>query len=94
MTSERKARSGTAEHVVRTADGGYISLRLTRKRAMDAMCTECMGFEDNPKDCTAKLCPLYPFRAKTFETRKGTQNRPAGSSGKKTSSRSKVMRAS
>ena len=64
-------RTGNVDHTVRTADGRYIELRLTRKLAMACMCTECLGFHDNPADCTATLCPLYPFRAKTLRTRRG-----------------------
>lgn len=73
---KRKPRSGSVYHTVRTADGRYRELRLTRKVAMAAFCSECMGFEENPADCTSKLCPLYPFRAKTLETRRGTMDHP------------------
>ena len=66
-------RKATVAHTVRTADGLHIELRLTRKLAMACMCTECLGFEDNPADCTAHLCPLYPFRAKTLVTRRGAK---------------------
>ena len=73
MTNQtKKRRSGTVLHTVRTADGRYTKLKLTRKLAMAAWCTECMGFEENPADCTSKNCPIYPFRAKTLETRVGT----------------------
>lgn len=68
----RKPRSGGIEHVIRAANGRYIRLRLTRKLAMAAFCTECMGFEENPAACTSKLCPLHPFRAKTLVTRRGS----------------------
>ena len=69
---KKKARSGSVYHTVRTADGRYKELKLTRKLAMSAMCTECMGFEGNPADCTSKFCPLFPFRVKTLETQRGT----------------------
>ena len=36
-----------------------------RARAVKIFCTECLGFEDHPKDCTANLCPLFPFRGKS-----------------------------
>jgi hypothetical protein len=71
----RKPRSGSAQHTIRASDGRYIRLRLTRKLAMAALCTECLGFEENPADCTAKTCPMYPFRAKTGRTRRGTIDR-------------------
>lgn len=64
-----KTRSGSKEHTLRTSDGGLISLRLTRKLAMEAHCTECMCWDD-PKECTAKLCALYPFRKKTLATKR------------------------
>ena len=65
------SRRGSARHSVRAADGGLLELRLTRKLAMACFCTECLGFEDNPADCTAVLCPMYPFRAKTLRTKRG-----------------------
>lgn len=64
-------RRGIFEHVIRSADGRFVRLRLTRKLAMAALCTECLGFEDNPANCTAKTCPIYPFRAKTLKTQHG-----------------------
>jgi len=66
-----KRRTKVHEHTIRAADGGLVKLRLTRKLAMSAFCTECLGFDDNPQSCTAPLCPLYPFRAKTLRTKKG-----------------------
>ena len=66
----KKARSGTVEQVVRCADGNFKKLRLTRKLAMSAHCTECMGYGD-PADCTAKTCALYRFRTRTYSTRRG-----------------------
>jgi hypothetical protein len=70
QNEERKPRSRTVTHTVRSSDGGLISLRLTRKSAIAAQCTECMGFA-SPRDCTARLCPLWAFRAKTLATRWG-----------------------
>ncbi len=74
-TETRKPRSRTVRHTVRTSDGGSISLRLTRKSAIAALCTECMGF-GNPRDCTARLCPVWPFRIKTLATRRGDIQTP------------------
>lgn len=37
----------------------------TRSRAIKAFCTECLGYEDHPKYCETKLCPLLPYRGKT-----------------------------
>jgi len=73
----RRPRSGSVYHTVRTADDRYRELRLTRKLAMAACCTECMGFEENPANCTSPLCPMYPFRAKTLETRRGNMDEPS-----------------
>lgn len=30
------------------------------------MCTECMGFESDPKDCTSKYCPVFPYKGRTL----------------------------
>ena len=76
MQAGRKANSGSRKsspnHTVRAKNGLLITLRLTRKLAMACFCTECLGWEDNPADCTAPLCPLYPFRSKTLRTQRGT----------------------
>ena len=63
-------------HVVRSADKRYVAIPSTRRSCMAAMCMECMGWESDPKDCTAPLCPLYPFRRRTLATHKGTQDCP------------------
>jgi hypothetical protein len=68
----KKIRTGGTTQPVLCANGRYISLRLTRKLAMACFCTECLGFEGNPADCTSRFCPMYPFRARTFRTREGT----------------------
>ena len=38
----------------------------TRKRAIDAMCWDCMGggvgVRESIKNCTAPKCPLYQYR--------------------------------
>jgi hypothetical protein len=64
-------RPKVACHTVRTRDGGKITLKYGRKLAIRLFCTECLGWEDNPKDCTATLCPLYPFRAGTMASLRG-----------------------
>jgi hypothetical protein len=69
--SDRKPRTGTKMHTIRAADGGTVTLKISRKLAMSAFCTECLGFETNPTECTSKMCPMYPFRAKTERTLKG-----------------------
>ncbi len=76
MQAGRKANTGSCNkspiHTIRAKNGLLLTLRLTRKLAMACFCTECLGWEDNPADCTAPLCPLYPFRAKTLRTQRGT----------------------
>ncbi len=58
-------------HTVRVADGETTTLEgYGRRLAILAMCTECLGWETHPRDCTATLCPLYPFRGRTTLTRK------------------------
>lgn len=51
------------KHVIRCKRGGSVEASLSRTSAIKAFCTECLGWgEAHPKDCTDKLCPLYPFR--------------------------------
>ena len=55
------------KHKIRSAEGSgeMIDVELTPMKAIKAMCTECMGFEDHPKNCTAVSCPLFPYRGQT-----------------------------
>jgi hypothetical protein len=64
------------EHTVITCSGNEKTFdKYHRAFAIKVMCTECMGFEGSPKDCTAVRCPLYPFRGKTIKTLDhGTKN--------------------
>ena len=55
----------TVTHEIRLRDGTTKALKYGRKMAIKLCCTECMGWETDPKDCTATLCPLYPFRGGT-----------------------------
>lgn len=57
------------QHTVRTRDGGTVTLTVNRGAAIKLMCTECLGWDTHPRDCTAKLCPLYPFRGLTTASR-------------------------
>lgn len=58
-------------HTVRTnrSDGaGRITITpYTRGIAIRLHCTECLGFEGDPKDYTSPNCALYPFRKKTYK---------------------------
>jgi len=56
---------------VRTKDGRSKELRYGRKQAVHTFCTECLGWEQNPADCTDPMCPLYPFRGRTQATLRG-----------------------
>ena len=63
-------------HTVKVKDhyknSNVVDLELTRQKAIACFCTECLGFEGNPRSkdprfgCTAYMCPLFPFRAKTL----------------------------
>jgi hypothetical protein len=59
-------------HTVRTKDGGTKAFKhLSKAMAIKLLCTECLGWEVNPCDCTSRLCPVYPFRAATRASHKG-----------------------
>jgi len=78
MQAARKStnapRKSSPTHTIRAKNGLLLTLRLTRKLAIACFCVECLGWESNPADCSAPLCPLYPFRSKTLRTQKGTIN--------------------
>lgn len=73
---KRKLKNGTVNHTVRTADGRYRELKLTRKLAIAVHCTECLGFETDPKDCTSYNCPFFPYREGTRATLRGNLEQP------------------
>jgi hypothetical protein len=54
------------EHTIRTTSNSTKKVKIGRKMAIKLFCTECLGYETHPKDCTALLCPLFPFRGKTL----------------------------
>ena len=58
-------------HIVRAADGRGVELNLTRGLAIKVHCTECMGYEESPAECTSANCALYPYRGKTRRTSHG-----------------------
>ena len=62
---EGRLTSGGVLHTVRTRDGGEKAIKMGRRLAIFLMCTECLGWEGQPKDCTSPLCPLFPFRGAT-----------------------------
>ena len=60
---------------IRMSDGSCKDITLNRSKAIKAKCTECMGWEGDPKQCTAIHCPLYPWRGRTLITRAGKDRR-------------------
>ncbi len=54
------------KHTILTKNGKAKSLLLTRGKAIKIHCTECCGYELNPKDCEIENCALYPFRGKSM----------------------------
>lgn len=52
-------------HTMRAKDGGTVTIeKLTKLRAIRAMCVECLGWEDDPKNCASPLCSLFPWRGR------------------------------
>jgi len=63
---DKKMTTGTVENSIRTKDGTIKAIKYIRSEAIKLFCVECLGWEDSPDICTAKICPLYPFRGKTL----------------------------
>lgn len=59
------------KHTIRTKDRGTKTFSYARTLAVRLFCTECLGWETDPKDCTSPLCPLFPFRRRTQSSLKG-----------------------
>jgi predicted RNA-binding Zn-ribbon protein involved in translation (DUF1610 family) len=59
-----RSSSTLAQHTLRAPGNTTITVcEYTRTKALRYMCSECMGWDGSPRaDCTASLCPLYPFR--------------------------------
>ncbi len=51
-------------HKIRVNGNGNTKImKLTARRAIIEHCKQCFGFNANEvRSCTAKLCPLFPFR--------------------------------
>ncbi len=65
-------KSSAKGHTVRSKDGGTVTFKnYTKGNAIKIHCTECMGWETNPADCTSPMCPLFPFRKRTLATQHG-----------------------
>lgn len=83
MEEERKAilRGKEAHHLplksvensflkkinIRTKAGGEKQLIVNKSKAIKIFCTECMGWEAHPNECTSINCALYPWRGKSRE---------------------------
>ena len=68
-TNQREKRPARVTHTVRTSKNGTRELRYGRELAIRMMCTQCLGWEADPAECTAPLCPLFPFRGLTRKSR-------------------------
>ena len=68
LEKARKAprASQVHKHTIRTRKGELRTLDVGRKQAIQLFCTECLGWETHPRDCTAKNCALHPFRGLTM----------------------------
>ena len=57
-------------HTVRHKDGKTVTIKnYSMKKAIALNCSECEGFESDPRNCVDKLCPLWPFRDYTLKNR-------------------------
>lgn len=53
------------KHTVRSPVGDVEVASYTMRRAIRVHCTECLGWEGEPKKaCTDGRCPLFPFRGR------------------------------
>lgn len=60
-----QVKAQTVTHEIRGKNGHLLRVKLTRRTAILVHCTECMGYENDPKDCTSRYCALFPFRGRT-----------------------------
>lgn len=62
---EHKTKHCPRKHKIKHRHGGIVEVgNYARSKAIKLFCTECMGWDSHPKDCTAPNCPLFPFRGK------------------------------
>lgn len=57
-------------HTVLAKSGAKMQVKLTARKAIKLHCTQCMGYEGDPKECGIETCPLYLYRGKTLITYK------------------------
>lgn len=67
-TTAKKPKSFS--HTVRHKDGGTITINnYSMQKAIKLNCSECCGFESDPRECIIKTCPLFPFKDYTMANR-------------------------
>lgn len=73
-----QVRKAVPVSVVRCRGGGFKAIRMAKTAAIKAHCMECLGWEDDPRSCTSKTCPLWVYRGYTRLTQKGDMATPEG----------------
>ena len=69
-TEETAAKKSGFSHTVGHKDGGTITIKnYSIFKAVKLKCSDCCGFESDPRKCIDKLCPLWPFRDYTIANR-------------------------
>ena len=69
-TEEENCQKSGFTHTVRHKDGGTVTIKNYNKtKAIKLWCSECEGFEGDPKKCVEKLCPLFPYKGNTLANR-------------------------
>lgn len=68
--NETAVKKSGFSHTIRHKDGGKITIQnYSIFKAVKLNCSECCGFESDPRECIDKLCPLWPFRDYTISNR-------------------------
>ena len=68
--NETAAKKSGFSHTVGHKDGGTIIIKnYSIFKAVKLKCSDCCGFESDPRECIDKLCPLWPFRGYTIANR-------------------------
>jgi hypothetical protein len=63
------------KHTIRAKDGGAKIVSLTPLKAIRVNCLECVCWSAyEVKNCTSKLCALYPYRFGKVPGHKGKGN--------------------
>lgn len=61
-----------------TTRSGLETREITPVKAIRAFCLECVGFIfSDVKDCTHKVCPIYPYRLGRDPSKKRESNTDA-----------------